>query len=64
MALVCFATTDLQSRCFGKLNGIAGIEVATSRLDRVREVAQVFVVEQAVIVPMLQAQQCGNEGRL
>ena len=48
----------------GKWNAIAEIEVSTSRLYRVRGVAQVFLVVGGLTLPRLQAQQFGTGGGL
>ena len=47
-----------------KWNGVAVIEVATILPLRVTGGAQVFLAEEVLVLLLLQAQQCGNEGKL
>ena len=64
--LVCSEPADLHSHpsSLGKWNGIAEIEVATSRLRSVKGVAPVFPAEAVLALPRLQAQQFGTGGGL
>jgi hypothetical protein len=66
VGLVYFELADPHSHSgsLGKWNGIAEIEVPTSRLCRVREGAPVFLAERVLTIRRLQAQQFGIGGGL